>query len=183
MIGFAREFTARRGLPLGIAIMVGTLTSSGTAAHAEAPSRASRQLHLLSIHPPVGVEVAVDGDPPVSISAGANLPFDNRHAHHLDFSCVHDLCEPSKITIGAGSGDQDVDIALKIRPAHVQIEGNLDHRFMIQEDPTLGSACAGVDLTVPLETGQRVVHVIDLQTSRIIAVMLTAGRRTLVSFY
>lgn len=163
--------------------MAALMTTAYSASSADSPSRSARQIHVRSVHPAFGVEVAVDGDPPVSISAGANLAFDNRRAHHLDFSCVRDLCEPSKITVGAGSGDQDVDITLKIRPAHLQIEGNLDHRFMIQEDPSLGSACAGVELKVPLEAGQRFVHVIDLQTSRCVAVVLTAGHTTLVSFF
>jgi hypothetical protein len=182
MFVFCREFAARGALPLGIAIMASLMTTSNSASSADNATRALRQLHMRSLSPPNGVEVTIDGEPKVSISVGAALTFDSR-AHRLKFYCIADLCEPAEVAIAPRSGDQDIDLALKIRPARVQIEGNLDHRFMIQEDPSLGSACAGVELKVPLESGQRVVHVIDLQTSRSIAVVLTAGHTTLVSFF
>jgi hypothetical protein len=182
MFVFCREFAARGALPLGIAIMASLMTTSNSASSADNATRALRQLHMRSLSPPNGVEVTIDGEPKVPISVGAALTFDSR-AHRLKFYCIADLCEPAEVAIAPRSGDQDIDLALKIRPARVQIEGNLDHRFMIQEDPSLGSACAGVELKVPLESGQRVVHVIDLQTSRSIAVVLTAGHTTLVSFF
>lgn len=182
MFGFCRKFVRFGAFPLGIAIMATALTASSSASSADSSARVSRQLHVRSVHPSQGVEVAVDGDPRFPISAGASLTLDGRE-HHLKFYCVSDLCEPSEVVIAPRSGDQEIDLAMKIRPARVQIEGNLDHRFMIQEDPSLGSACAGVDLTVPLESGQRVVHVIDMQTSRSIAIVLTAGKTTLVSFF
>ncbi len=163
--------------------MAALMTTSHSASSADHALRTSRQLHVRSISPAQGVQVAVDGDPGFPISSGATLTFDNRHTHDLTFSCVADLCEPSKVTIETRSGDREIDVALKIRPAQIQIEGNLDHRFMIQEDPSLGTACAGVELKVPLDSGQRVVHVIDLQTSRCIAIVLTAGRTSLVSFF
>ncbi len=182
MVVFCREFAARGAYPLGIAIMALVMTASISASPADNSARTSRELRVRSVHPAQGVEVAVDGEPVFPISAGATLTFDDR-AHRLKFYCVRDLCEPSELTIAPRSGDQDIDLTLKIRPAQLQIEGNLEHRFMVQEDPALGSACAGVQLTVPLESGQRVVHVIDMQTSRAIEVVLMAGHTTLVSFF
>jgi hypothetical protein len=178
MFGFYRKFVRFSAFPLGIAIMA----TSSSASSADSSARMSRQLHVRSIHPAQGVEVAVDGDPRFPVSAGASITLDGRE-HHLKFFCVSDLCEPAEVSVAQRSGDQVIDLALKIRPARIQIEGNLDHRFMIQEDPSLGSACAGVDLTIPLDSGQRVVHVIDMQTSRSIAIVLTAGKTTLVSFF
>ena len=182
MLGFCRKFTAFRAVPLGMAIMVAAVTTASSASSADNAARAMRQLHMRSLSPPNGVEVTIDGEPRVPISAGAALTFDSR-AHRLTFYCIADLCEPAEVAIAPRSGDQDLDLALKIRAAQVQIEGNLDHRFMVQEDPSLGSACAGVQLKVPMDSGMRVVHVIDLQTSRSIEVVLTAGRTTLISFF
>ena len=183
MFEICRKFALRRAHPLGIAIMAAVLTLSGPTAFAENAARSTtRQIYFRSISPPFGVEMRVDGAKPAAVAIGAQLALDGRK-HHLSFDCVRDLCEPVELSVGAGPADEQVDVVLNIRPAQIQIEGNLAHRFAIQEEPSLGSACAGVVMAIPLHSGERVVHVIDQQTSRSIAVVLTAGQTTLVSFF
>src|SRR5262249_23745851 len=103
--------------------------------------------------------------------------------HFVFLTCVNDMCEPQGVWIKPGIETQELDVTMTIRPAHLQIEGNFAHRFLIQEDPSLGCGCAGVPMTIPLTSGERVVHVTDLQTKRTIAVVLTAGHSSLVSFF
>jgi hypothetical protein len=168
-----------------MAIIVATLTMSGQAAFAEGSSRATspmRSIHFRSVSPPFGVEVRLDDTKIGAIVVGERLAVDAR-MHHLTLACVRDMCEPSQISIAPDSNDAELDVALNVRPAQIQIEGNLAHRFAIAEEPSLGCACAGVPMAVPLHTGERVVHVVDQQTSRSITVVLVAGRTTLVSFF
>lgn len=187
MRGLLGKSSGRARLPLGIAIMGAAMILIGTAsfargADASAPPDHLRNVVVRSLFPVFGVELTVDGSAPRAVNLGDTLPFDHR-AHRLEFSCAHDLCEPFAEAIKPGTSDEDLQVALAIRPARLQIEGNLAHRFVVREEPALGCGCAAVPMIVPLHSGQRVVHVTDVDTKQTVTVTLIAGKTTVVSFF
>lgn len=161
--------------------MVGFGTLSSATAAADDDS-ARREVHVRTLSPPYGVLARFDSNEPMPLQLGEELAVTS-HPHFVFLTCVRDMCEPQGVWIKPGTETEELDIALTIRPAQLQIEGNFSHRFVIQEEPSIGCGCAGVPMTVPLSTGERVVHVTDLQTKQTIAVVLTAGHASLVSFF
>ena len=161
--------------------MVLSAIASPTRAAADDEST-MQHVHVRSLSPPYGVLARVDTGEPVPLAVGQALAVTS-HPHFVFLTCVRDMCEPQGLWIKPGTGIHELDVTMTIRPAQLQIEGNFAHRFVIQEDPSLGCGCAGVPMTVPLSSGERVVHVTDLQTKRTIAVVLTAGHSSLVSFF
>lgn len=141
-----------------------------------------QRLHVRSLFPPYGVLARVDTAEAAPLGIGQELDVTS-HPHFVYLTCVHDMCEPQGVWIKPGEGTQELDVVMTIRPAQLQIEGNFAHRFVIQEEPSLGCGCAGVPMTVPLSSGERVVHVTDMQSNRTIAVVLTAGHSSLISFF
>ncbi len=144
-----------------------------------APTR--RTITIAKIRPVAGVLVAVDGDPATEAASGKSITVDGK-PHVLVFSCIEDLCDPQTRNIGAGDGDEAVEMDLKIKPAKLTIAGDPTRSYVIKEKPIL-SVNAGGTTDVPMTRKSETFHVRQLGThEREVEVTLTAGQASRAVF-
>lgn len=121
---------------------------------------APRVLTLAAVQPANGVFVAIDGAAKIPAVEQGALHVDRR-AHRLVFSCANDLCEPAVQEIAAGEDDVTLsDVALRIHPARLVVEGESTHTYGIFELPNL-VLTPGIEAEVPMIRGDRIVTVFD----------------------
>ena len=91
----------------------------------------------LTLTPPAGVTVQIDGKEPQSVASGDALTLDSRE-HTLRFGCVKDACEPQSKPIAAGKGNEAVSVELRIKDATVVVEASDPNTtYGIEEYPTM----------------------------------------------
>lgn len=151
-----------------------------TSVKTAAPKISDRSITFTTVKPTQGVLVAVDGaqvlDTP---AAGSKITLDLQ-PHVLKFSCRGDVCFPDEKDIEAGDQNQNVDIALKIRPATLMITDDPGSTYGIKEEPELPIA-ANVAIKIPMASGQLLIHVLkNGKATR--ELTLTAGRTSNVDF-
>jgi serine/threonine-protein kinase len=144
------------------------------------PKPIERTITINSVRPQFGVSIAVDGDPAASAAPGMKLTIDGL-PHTLKFTCANDACEPEQRAFAAGDQPEEVDVAMKIKPALLTIDGDPKGTYRVTEDPTI-SPRAGVPARVPMKGSRMVVHVVELTSGRTESATLLAGKETHVGF-
>jgi serine/threonine-protein kinase len=144
------------------------------------PKPIERTIAINSVRPQFGVSIAVDGDPAAPASPGMKLSLDGQ-PHTLKFTCANDACEPEQRALMAGDQAESLDIAMKIKPALLTIDGDPKGTYRVTEDPTI-SPRPGVPARVPMKGSRMVVHVVELTSGRTESATLLAGKETHVGF-
>ncbi|MDB4994863.1 MAG: serine/threonine protein kinase, partial [Myxococcaceae bacterium] len=144
------------------------------------PKPIERTITINSVRPQFGVSIAVDGDPAASAAPGMKLTIDGL-PHTLKFTCANDACEPEQRVFAAGDQPEAVDVAMKIKPALITIDGDPKGTYRVTEDPTI-SPRPGVPARVPMKGSRMVVHVVELTSGRTESATLLAGKETHVGF-
>lgn len=134
------------------------------------PDNARRTIRL-HVNLPAGVLVSVDGQP-AGNAPGAAIVVDRRQ-HVLEFRCVRDLCEPVSRTLSPGDRDETLEIALKIRPARLRIEGDPTGRYLLEERSI--EFRTGDVISVPMSESEQRFTVRDLRSGSTKKVTLLAG--------
>ncbi len=144
------------------------------------PKPIERTITINSVRPQFGVSIAVDGDPAASAAPGMKLTIDGL-PHTLKFTCANDACEPEQRVFAAGDEPEAVDVAMKIKPGLLTIDGDPKGTYRITEDPTI-SPRPGVPARVPMKGSRMVVHIVELTSGRTESATLLAGKETHVGF-
>jgi serine/threonine protein kinase len=155
------------------------VSAAPSASHA--PLHVAHRLITLSSVRPFGVIVAVDNAQPAEARSGEAISINDDKAHDLHFTCVSDLCEPLVRPIPAGDSDTQIDVELKIRDAQIVVDGNPMLHYAITEHPGI-AVRAGIPVSVPMHQRNESIHVIERETERTTAAVLTAGKEAHTSF-
>jgi serine/threonine-protein kinase len=145
-----------------------------------APKLTDRSITFTRVKPSIGVLVSVDGaqvlDTP---NPGSKITLDLQ-PHVLKFTCKADLCVPDEKNIPAGDQNQNIDIALTIRPATLTVTDDNPGSYRINEEPELAIA-PNVAIKIPMNRGTMGIHIVkNGKTAK--ETMLTAGRASEVDF-
>lgn len=125
----------------------------------------------------MGVDVSIDGTPRRAVTTGDTLTLDAK-PHALAFGCP--VCTPVDFPLGLGDKDETIVVALPIKPATLEIEGELDKTYQIVENPLI-SIRAGTN-AVPLKSMFQLVTVEQMETAARVKVRLEAGKAVRASF-
>jgi serine/threonine-protein kinase len=147
-----------------------THAPTAAAPHASAP-RTSERVITLRLQPPMGVTLSIDGESMRAVSTGEALRLDTG-THTLSFAC--DVCTPVQQVVGAGDRDETLTVAVPVKPAILDVQGDLDKTYQIVEDPQL-LIRAGPN-TVGLKSMFRSVTVRQMETDLRVHVRLEAGK-------
>ncbi|HSY25703.1 MAG TPA: protein kinase [Polyangiaceae bacterium] len=131
----------------------------------------------LDLKPPMGVDVALDGQPARSVSTGDALSLDG-NAHALIFSCP--VCAPVEVPIAAGDKNDRLVVSVPIKPATLVVEGNAAKTYQIAQHPEL-TVRAGTN-TIALKSAFEHVTVKEIESGTVVSVRLEAGKSVRVSF-
>ncbi len=99
---------------------------------APSATRAIERTLSLDLTPSMGVQVSIDGAPPRGVGTGDTLAVDGK-AHSLAFSCP--VCVPAQRDVAAGDKDDTVVMRLTIKPATLDISGDGNAHYQINEHP------------------------------------------------
>jgi eukaryotic-like serine/threonine-protein kinase len=145
-----------------------------------APKITDRSITVASVTPSNNVQVAVDGVLQIkSTVAGSKVTLD-LEKHVLTFTCLGDVCVPRDMTIEAGDQNQNVDVALSIKPATLMITDDPGSAYRIDEDPNF-PITANVAIQIPMKSGTWPIHIVKNGKSSLPRT-LVAGRRLDVDF-
>jgi eukaryotic-like serine/threonine-protein kinase len=145
-----------------------------------APKAIERTITINSVRPQFGVSIAVDDAASASATSGMRVAIDGL-PHTLKFTCANDACEPEQRALAAGDQPESLDVAMKIKPALLTIDGDPKGTYRVTEDPTI-SPRAGVPARVSMKGSRAVVHVVELTSGRTESATLLAGKETHVGF-
>jgi hypothetical protein len=142
-----------------------------------------RTVTLASLQPPYGVHMAIDGRaaPDLSPVQGLSFSLDDK-AHTLSFTCEQDMCEPRSREISPGDKDESIEVALRIRPAQLLVDGDPSHSYAIEEMPHIVLGAGGAR-DIPMAAGAKTVTVFDrTDPKNRRQAQLRAGQQVTVSF-
>jgi len=137
---------------------------------ANAP-RTTERVITLRLQPAMGVTLSIDGEPARDVSTGEALHLDSR-AHTLAFAC--DVCTAAQQAVAAGDRDEMLTVTVPVKPATLNVQGDLDKTYQIVEDPQLVIR-AGAN-TIPLKSMFRPVTIRQMETDVRVRVRLEAGK-------
>ncbi|WP_394831990.1 protein kinase [Pendulispora rubella] len=140
----------------------------------------TRDIVFRSFMPQFGIQVAVDGEAPTEVEVGGHVTVDPQR-HVLTFTCKKDACEPKQRVVVAGEGNEELEVALTIKPASLVVQGDVHASYTIQEQPTV-MLRAGIQSRVPMNVSKITVHVVELPSGRTEPVTLSAGQQSEVVF-
>jgi serine/threonine-protein kinase len=142
----------------------------------------SRAVSFESLSPPFGVQMSIDGAPPVEVDRTKPFSLDDK-AHTLVFTCRGDLCVPKTIAVVTGTQNVALAVELAVPPATLVVDGDPTHSYGITEIPTV-NVPGGGEIDIPMAKGSRSVHVFDrtdpVGPSQLVT--LSAGKRVTASF-
>jgi serine/threonine protein kinase len=127
-----------------------------TVATSAKPS-APRTVTFSALVPAFGVQMSLDGAPPVEVDRTKPFTVDDK-AHTLVFTCRGDLCPPKTVTIPAGATDVPLSVELVAAPARLIVEGDPSHSYGITEIPNINIQGGG-EAEIP--RSYQSVHVFD----------------------
>jgi eukaryotic-like serine/threonine-protein kinase len=144
-------------------------TSSPTAPRIS-PPRTERNV-TLRLQPPMGVTLSIDGESNRIVSTGEALRLDSG-SHSLSFGC--DVCLAVQQSLPAGERDETLTVTVPIKPAILNVQGDLDKTYQIVEDPQL--VIRPGSNTVALKSMFRSVTIRQMETDMRVRVRLEAGK-------
>jgi serine/threonine-protein kinase len=139
--------------------------------------RLTERVITLRLQPPMGVRLSIDGESTRDVSTGETLRLDSS-AHNLSFTC--DVCISVQQTVAAGDRDEMLTVAVPIKPATLDVQGDLDKTYQLVEDPQLVIR-AGSN-TIGLKSMFRSVTVRQMETDIRVRVRLEAGKAVAAAF-
>jgi tRNA A-37 threonylcarbamoyl transferase component Bud32 len=140
-------------------------------------TKAIERTLTLDLKPPMGVDVALDGQPARSVSTGDALSLDG-NAHALIFSCP--VCVAVEVPVAAGEKNDRLVVSVPIKPATLVVEGNAAKTYQIAQHPEL-TVRAGTN-TIALKSAFEHVTVKEIESGTVVSVRLEAGKSVRVSF-
>jgi serine/threonine protein kinase len=140
------------------------------------PKPTSREVHFVSVAPPQGVLVSIDGAEANDLDPTKPLVLDDK-AHSLVFSCTRDLCDQRTETIAAGDRAVDLHVRLAIKPAKLIVKGVPGRNYALHDDPArpLFTGDLSPNEIQMKGASRRVVKVDEVNTGRSLSVELRAG--------
>jgi eukaryotic-like serine/threonine-protein kinase len=142
-----------------------------------APSKPIERALTIDLTPPMGVVVAVDRQPALSVSTGDVLTVDS-HAHVLSFSCS--VCTGIQVPVASGDRDETLFVSVPIKPAILVVEGDVEVTYQMTEHPAI-TVRAGTN-TIALKSAFERVTVKQIETGTSVPVRLEAGKTVRVRF-
>jgi eukaryotic-like serine/threonine-protein kinase len=142
-----------------------------------APSKPVERALTIDLTPPMGVVVAVDRQPALSVSTGDVLTVDS-HAHLLSFSCS--VCTGIQVPVASGDRDETLFVSVPIKPAILVVEGDVEVTYQMTEHPAI-TVRAGTN-TIALKSAFERVTVKQIETGTSVPVRLEAGKTVRVRF-
>jgi hypothetical protein len=140
-----------------------------------------RTLSLVSVTPPNGVLVALDGAALGEATQGLEIPVDDK-AHELRFSCRGDECEPWSRAVPAGQEPSvAIDVKLTLKPATLIVDGDPLLGYGIMEQPSL-RVVPGAPVTVRLPHASYMITVTERPSGRSKHVVLSPGKQQHIDF-
>jgi serine/threonine-protein kinase len=124
----------------------------------------------LDLTPSMGVQVSVDGAPARAVATGETLAVDGK-AHSLAFSCP--VCVPAQRDVAAGDKDDTVVVRLAIKPATLDITGDGNKTYQINEHPEV-AVRVGAN-SVAMRSQFENVTVKQMESGTTVPVRLSAG--------
>jgi serine/threonine-protein kinase len=124
----------------------------------------------LDLTPSMGVQVSVDGAAARGVATGDKLAIDGK-AHSLAFSCP--VCVPVQRDVAAGDKDDTVVVRLAIKPATLDITGDGNAHYQINEHPEV-VVRVGAN-SVAMRSQFENVTVKQMETGTTVPVRLSAG--------
>jgi serine/threonine-protein kinase len=146
-------------------------------------AKKERYVTITSLKPPFGVYLSIDGTPPIELAQGKVLTVDEKE-HTLSFTCAKkEWCAANIRKMSAGIDDESFGVVMEILPARLVVDGEDGHYYTIDELPTFPLQTGGVANPIPMQSGERVLHIYDRADSKKrSAVQLKAGETASVSF-
>jgi hypothetical protein len=175
-----REITDRASLaePSTTASTIAPAESASSSRFARAaPSKPIERALTIDLTPPMGVVVAVDRQPALSVSTGDVLTVD-AHAHLLSFSCS--VCTGIQVPVASGDRDETLFVSVPIKPAILVVEGDVEVTYQMTEHPAV-TVRAGTN-TIALKSAFERVTVKQIETGTSVPVRLEAGKTVRVRF-
>jgi len=175
-----REITDRASLaePSTTASTIAPAESASSSRFARAaPSKPIERALTIDLTPPMGVVVAVDRQPALSVSTGDVLTVD-AHAHLLSFSCS--VCTGIQVPVASGDRDETLFVSVTIKPAILVVEGDVEVTYQMTEHPAV-TVRAGTN-TIALKSAFERVTVKQIETGTSVPVRLEAGKTVRVRF-
>jgi hypothetical protein len=158
-----------------VAVIVPPPRSTTPISTAPPPTPAAhRTITLAKVRPFSGVKVAVDGEPAMEASGGKTITL-NEKTHTFLFTCIEDLCEPQTRAIGAGDGDEVIEVELRIKRARLTLNADPSKSYVIKEKPTVPLP-ANVPVDVPMAGKSETLHVRELVSGHELQIELKAGQ-------
>jgi hypothetical protein len=131
----------------------------------------------LDLTPPMGVRLVLDGEPPQAVSAGQVLTLDGK-PHTLAFDCP--VCTTVERDLNAGGDSQTLVVRLSIKPATLDIAGDVGKSYQLLEHPDV-TVRAGRN-TVGMSGEYDSVTVKQMETGTTVPVRLHAGHAVQATF-
>lgn len=141
------------------------------------PAKPVERTITLDLAPPMGVRLVLDGAPAQQVSAGQALTLDGK-AHTLAFDCA--VCSTVERDVAAGSDDQTLVVRVPIKPATLDIQGDVNKSYQLLEHPEL-AVRAGRN-TVVMSGEFDSVTVKQMETGTTVRVRLHAGQAVQATF-
>jgi serine/threonine-protein kinase len=139
-----------------------------------APAPAARPIERtlsLDLTPSMGVQVSVDGATARGVATGDQVSVDGK-AHSLGFTCP--VCVPAERDIAAGDKDDTVVVRLAIKPATLDITGDGNATYHINEHPEVLAPRVGPN-SVAMRSEYENITILQIESQRTVTVRLHAG--------
>lgn len=176
--------TATAAPSITVKPLVTAFAPRSTQPHPPRTARAARigSVKIGSIVPQLDIVlVTVDGENPRAVSVGTSIPLDEQ-AHDLQFGCKGELCLRQVRSIPAGDQAVELAIQLEFKPATVVIDGDLSHKYQIEEYPALGVLRGAIPVRVALRRNDEPITITELETGAKKTGLLRAGSELRISF-
>ena len=145
--------------------------------HDVVSAKPAERYFTLDLKPPMGVVVALDGQPVRPVTTGDELTLDGS-AHTLIFSCS--VCASVEVPVAAGEKGDRLVVSVPIKPATLVVDGSAAKTYQIAQHPEL-SVRAGTN-TIALKSAFEHVTVKEIESGTVVSVRLEAGKSVRVSF-
>jgi hypothetical protein len=131
----------------------------------------------LDLKPPMGVSVAIDGQPERGVSTGDALTLGPK-GHSLVFSCP--VCTPVQVGVEAAEHDSTLVVTIPVKPAILVVDGDVSRTYQIVEHPEI-AVHAGTN-TIPLRSAYEPVTVAQIESGTSVSVRLEAAKTMHAAF-
>ena len=139
-----------------------------------------RNVTIIATDPLNGVRCSIDKQDPIEVVAGKVLALSDG-PHDLVYSCVQDMCDTNIAHIDAGEQDATLSIKMKIKDAHIIVDGPVGDNYGVTQFPNLRLR-AGVPMPVSMSTGSDTLIVVDRNTNKTVTVTAKPGQEVHATF-